>query len=56
MTDQPDPNRDYGAAWAKWFQDLESPEPPMERTTVKPSKSEIEAIIIEKYRKQGLEL
>ncbi|OAB57394.1 hypothetical protein AY600_12875 [Phormidium willei BDU 130791] len=55
-TDQPDPDRDYGVAWAEWFQDLESIEPPIERAAVKPSQSEIEEMIVEKYRKQGLEL
>ncbi|MCC5897930.1 MAG: type II toxin-antitoxin system ParD family antitoxin [Phormidium sp. BM_Day4_Bin.17] len=54
--EQPDSDRDYGVAWAKWFQDLENIEPTIDRATVKPSKSEIEEMIVEKYRQQGLEL
>ncbi|KPQ39848.1 MAG: hypothetical protein HLUCCO16_05530 [Phormidium sp. OSCR] len=55
-SEQPDSDRDYGVAWAEWFQDLESIEPPIERAAVKPSQSAIEEMIVEKYRKQGLEL
>ncbi len=50
------PDRDYGLAWEEWFQKLETTEPDIDRTTVKSSKSEIETILVEKYRKQGLEL
>jgi putative addiction module CopG family antidote len=52
-TDQPDPQ-----ALLKWFEEVDRLGRSEHRETqpVKASKSEIEEIIVEKYRKQGLEL